>query len=503
MTRLVAVKNVVKKFSGTVALKDVTFDIEAGEVHVLLGENGAGKSTLMKVLSGIYAPTSGKILLGEQSWDALTPAQSREFGIRLIYQELSVIDHLSIEENLFVGSIPTKKVLGVSVVDHALMREKASKVMARVGLTPPPQTLVSALSISEKQQVEIAKALVEEPRVIIMDEPTSSLNDEEVARLFAIINDLRRSGIGIVYISHKLKEIPVIGDRVSVLKDGCYVGTWDAKTTPIETLVARMVGRELSHARPDTQNINKNDIVFDVNALSSRDGCVNNVSFQLYRGEILGFAGLMGAGRSELMETIFGVRPKSHGQLTLNNEPLNINNPTDAIRAGIAFVTEDRRRTGFFHNFSVAENISILPFIKAARRALSLERLDYQAENKMGEHYKTALNIRCTSSKQAITQLSGGNQQKAIIAKWLAAKSDLFIFDEPTRGIDIGAKAEIYTILRDLARSGCGIIVVSSELPELLSVCDRIAVYRHGQIVTFMDNRDATEEKIMHAATVC
>ncbi|GDX07615.1 sugar ABC transporter ATP-binding protein [Buttiauxella sp. A111] len=503
MTRLVAVKDVVKKFSGTVALKDVTFDIQAGEVHVLLGENGAGKSTLMKILSGIYAPTSGEIILGDQSWKSLTPVQSRKFGIRLIYQELSVIDHLSIEENLFVGSIPTRRVLGISVVDRALMREKASKAMSRVGLNRPPQTLVSALSISEKQQVEIAKALVEEPRIIIMDEPTSSLNDEEVARLFIIINDLRRSGIGIVYISHKLKEIPVIGDRVSVLKDGCYVGTWDAKTTPIETLVARMVGRELNHARPDGQNIDKNDKVFAVDALSSKDGMVNNVSFELYRGEILGFAGLMGAGRSELMETIFGVRPKSQGSLTLNNKRLNINNPTDAIRAGIAFVTEDRRRTGFFHNFSVAENISILPYIKSSRHALSLERLDYQAENKMGEQYKTALNIRCTSSKQAITQLSGGNQQKAIIAKWLAAKSDLFIFDEPTRGIDIGAKAEIYSILRDLASSGCGIIVVSSELPELLSVCDRIAVYRHGEIVTCLDNQDATEEKIMHAATVC
>lgn len=501
MAQLVAVKNIVKKFSGTVALKDVTFDIQSGEVHVLLGENGAGKSTLMKILSGIYAPTSGEIILGQQSWGALTPVQSRQFGIRLIYQELSVIDYLSIEENLFVGSIPTKKIMGLSVVDRPLMREKACQVLARVGLNRPPQTLVSALSISEKQQVEIAKALVEEPQIIIMDEPTSSLNDEEVARLFTIINDLRRTGIGIVYISHKLKEIPLIGDRVSVLKDGGYVGTWDAKTTPIETLVAQMVGRELSHARPDGHHIDKNSRIFIVDSLSSKDGCVNNVSFDLYRGEILGFAGLMGAGRSELMETIFGVRAKSRGSITLNNTPLSIKNPTDAIRAGIAFVTEDRRRTGFFHNFSVAENISILPFIKSSRHALSLQRLDYQAEKNMGEHYQAALNIRCTSPKQAITQLSGGNQQKAIIAKWLAAKSDLFIFDEPTRGIDIGAKAEIYAILRELAHSGRGIIVVSSELPELLSVCDRIAVYRDGQIVTCMNNQDATEEKIMHAAT--
>lgn len=503
MTRLVAVNNIVKKFSGTVALKNVTFDILAGEVHVLLGENGAGKSTLMKILSGIYAPTSGEIVLGEQTWSTLTPVQSREFGIRLIYQELSVIDYLSIEENLFVGSIPTKRVFGISVVDRQLMRKKACKVLARVGLNRAPQTLVGALSISEKQQVEIAKALVEEPRIIIMDEPTSSLNDEEVSRLFTIINDLRLSGMGIVYISHKLKEIPVIGDRVSVLKDGCYVGTWDAKTTPIETLVSRMVGRELIHARPDGHNVDRNTKVFTVESLSSKDGVVKNVSFELYRGEILGFAGLMGAGRSELMETIFGVRTKINGSLTLNDKLLSIKNPTDAIRAGIAFVTEDRRRTGFFHNFTVAENISILPFVKSSRHALSLAKLDFQAEKQMGEQYKNSLNIRCTSAKQAITQLSGGNQQKAIIAKWLAAKSDLFIFDEPTRGIDIGAKAEIYTILRELASEGRGIIVVSSELPELLSVCDRIAVYRHGEIVTCIDNKDATEENIMHAATVC
>lgn len=503
MPRLVAMKNVVKKFSGTVALKDITFDILSGEVHVLLGENGAGKSTLMKILSGIYAPTSGKIFLGERVLNALTPAQSREFGIRLIYQELSVIDCLSIEENLFVGSLPTKKVLGVLVVNRALMREKACKVMMRVGLNRPPQTLAGELSISEKQQVEIAKALVEEPRIIIMDEPTSSLNDEEAARLFIIINDLRRAGMGIVYISHKLQEIAAIGDRVSVLKDGCYIGTWDAKTTPIEMLVACMVGRELRHVRPDGQNIDKSSKVFTVDSLSSKDGKVNNVSFELYRGEILGFAGLMGSGRTELMETIFGVRPKRHGNLRLNDKPLSIKNPTDAIRAGIAFVTEDRQRTGFFHNFTVAENISILPFIKSSRYALSLGRLNYQAEKMMGERYKNALNIRCISIKQVMTQLSGGNQQKTIIARWLAAESDLFIFDEPTRGIDIGAKAEIYAILRELASNGRGIIVVSSELPELLSVCDRIAVYRHGQIVTCLDNKDATEEKIMHVATAC
>ncbi|WP_148717039.1 sugar ABC transporter ATP-binding protein [Chitinolyticbacter meiyuanensis] len=501
MTTLVAVRNIVKQFPGTVALQDVNLDIRAGEVHVLLGENGAGKSTLMKILSGIYAPTSGEIQLGEARYEALTPAQSKDYGIRLIYQELSVIDYLSIEENLFVGSIPTRKRWGLPVVDRALMRAKAGAAMARVGLRHHPATLVGELSISEKQQVEIAKALVSEARVIIMDEPTSSLTDEEVAHLFRVIAELRAEGLGIVYISHKLKEIPIVGDRVSVLKDGRYVGTFDAKTTSTDKLVACMVGRELTHARPEGHAIDRAQTVFAVKKLASHDHTVNGVSFELHRGEILGFAGLIGSGRSELMETIFGARARLSGDVVLNGRTINPDSPAEAIRAGLALVTEDRRRTGFFHNFSIAQNISILPFVKEAPRALSLSRLDFAREAQLGRQYRERLRIRCASPEQNITELSGGNQQKAIIAKWLAAGSDLFIFDEPTRGIDVGAKAEIYQILRELADAGRGIIVVSSELPELLAVCDRIAVYRHGQIATVYDNAEATEENIMQVAT--
>jgi len=501
MDPLVSVRNIVKRFAGTLALSDVSFDILPSEVHVLLGENGAGKSTLMKILSGIYEPSSGEIQLGPDTYPRLTPTLSKAFGIALIYQELSVIDYLSIEENLFVGMIPTHRVLGFPVVDGAFMHRKALETLKRVGLDRNPRTMVGELSISEKQQVEIAKALASDARVIIMDEPTSSLTDEEVQSLFKVIRELKAAGIGIVYISHKLREIPQIGDRVSVLKDGRYVGTFDARTTPTGTLIASMVGREIESSRPDRDNAQRDRRVLEVEHLSSVDGLVRDVSFELFHGEILGFAGLMGSGRSELMEVIFGARPRAGGSVRLNGRDVTVRSPYHAVKAGIAFVTEDRRRTGFFHNFSVAENISIVPFLREARHQVSLERVDLAQQEAFGQRYVELLRIRCASPEQNIVELSGGNQQKVIVAKWLAADSDLFIFDEPTRGIDIGAKSEIYQIMRQLADAGKSILMVSSELPELLSVCDRIAVYKEGGIAQILDNRDATEEGIMHIAT--
>lgn len=499
---LIAMRGVDMRFGPVLALAGVHFEVRAGEVHALLGENGAGKSTLMKILSGIYQPVSGVIELAGQAHPGLTPALSKAFGIRLIYQELSVIEHLSIEENLFVGALPTHQWLGLAVLDRARMRATACQVLARVGLARHPATLVSALSISEKQQLEIAKALAGEARVIIMDEPSSSLTDAEVRHLFQVIAELRRQGLGIVYISHKLKEIPLVADRVTVLKDGHWAGSFDAKTTPGEQLVAAMVGRALHAGRPVARQAEAGaPALFTAQALRSLDGRVKNVSFELRRGEILGFAGLIGSGRSELMECIFGARALASGQCSLHGRALRLRNPHQAVKAGLAFVTEDRRHTGFFHNFSIAENISILPFLKSARRRLSLQRIDLAQERALGLKYKERLRIRCASPQQNITELSGGNQQKAIIAKWLAADSELFIFDEPTRGIDVGAKSEIYQIMRELASAGKGILMVSSELPELLSVCDRIAVYKDGAIVRIFDNADASEENIMQAAT--
>lgn len=393
MTNLIEVRGIVKRFGSNTALQDVSFGIQAGEVHALLGENGAGKSTLMKILSGIYQPTSGEIQLGEKSYSELTPEISKGFGIRLIYQELSVIDYLSIEENLFVGNLPVRKLLGLPIVDKALMRAKASEALQRVGLHRSPSTLVGKLSISEKQQVEIAKALASDARVIIMDEPTSSLTDEEVKHLFQVIGELKAQGIGIVYISHKLKEIPIIADRVSVLKDGRYVATFPAKTTPPQKLVAAMVGREVEAGRPKPLDSSGHEEVLKVENLTSVDATVKSVSFTLRKGEILGFAGLIGSGRSELMEAIFGARPVKFGHVEFNGKILHIKSPYQAVKAGFAFVTEDRRNTGFFHNFSIAQNISILPSLKTAKRQLSLQRMDFEQEKAFGQEYKTKLRL--------------------------------------------------------------------------------------------------------------
>ena len=502
MSYLVEMKNISKSFSGIYALKDINFNLLPGEVHVLLGENGAGKSTLIKILSGIYEPTSGTIVLGNSEYKKLTPKESSSYGISIIYQELSVIDALSIEENIFVGKIPTKKSFGMSVVDYNYMRAKTKELLDRVGLKKDTSTIVGELSISEKQQVEIAKALAVNSKVIIMDEPTSSLTAEETSNLFKIIKQLKAEKVGIVYISHKLKEIKEIGDRVTILKDGTYVGTREVKDVQVEDLVTMMVGRELKskylNASHDQQG--SNETIFEVKNITRKDKLVKDVSFDLKKGEILGFSGLIGAGRSELMNAIFGADKITSGEIYLYGKKIVTKNPYDAIKKGLALITENRRETGFFNNFEIAENISIVPFIKSSKLNGTWGLLNKGNEIKYANEEKKALNIKCSSIHQNITELSGGNQQKVIIGKWLAADSKILIFDEPTKGIDVGAKSEIYTIMRKLADEGKGIIMVSSELPELLSVCDRIVVFKDGKIKTILNSDEATEEKIMLAA---
>ncbi|WP_027625684.1 sugar ABC transporter ATP-binding protein [Clostridium lundense] len=503
MDLLVEMKNITKKFSGVTALNNMNFQLAPGEVHVLLGENGAGKSTLMKILSGVYEPTEGTIVLGDKEYSSLTPKDSKENGISIIYQELSVIDDLSIEENIFVGKLPEKKVFGVSVVDYKYIREKTEELLKRVGLNRDPATPVEELSISEKQQVEIAKALAQNAKVLIMDEPTSSLTIEETNNLFKIIEALKKEKVGIVYISHKLKEIVEIGDKVTILKDGNYVGTRDAKNVTEEELVTMMVGRELKskYLNNDKSYQGTNEVIFEVNNLTRRDNRVKDVSFKLYKGEILGFAGLIGAGRSELMNAIFRAEAVSSGEMYLFGKKLDIKEPYDAIKAGIGLITENRRETGFFKNFSIKENISIVPFLKTSKAKGTWGLTSIEKEKKYSLEQKEYLNIKCSSIEQNIAELSGGNQQKVIIGKWLAAESNLIIFDEPTKGIDVGAKSEIYSIMRKLAENGKGVLMVSSELPELLSVCDRIAVFKDGRIKTIFTSEEATEEKILLAAT--
>jgi len=502
MQPLVEMRKITKRFPGVTALENINFDILSGEVHVLLGENGAGKSTLMKILSGIYEPSEGKIVLSGKEYSKLTPSDSAEHKISIIYQELSLIDELSIAENLFVGKLPTKKVLGLKVVDHDFIHKKTVELLKRVGLDREPSTMVEDISISEKQQVEIAKALASEAKVIIMDEPTSSLTDEEVDKLFAVIKQLKKEGVGIVYISHKLKELPIIGDRVTVLKDGTYVGTRDMKDVTTDMLVSMMVGRELSgkYLKPETAS-KESETILKVEGLTRKDRKVKDINFELYKGEILGFAGLIGSGRTELMEAIFGAAPLASGNLTMFGEPLKVKNPYQAVKKGMALITENRRETGFFDNFEIWRNISASPLVRRSKWGGIGGLVNEKMEQEEAEKHAKALRVKCSSIQQNITELSGGNQQKVIIAKWLAAKSNLMIFDEPTRGIDIGAKSEIYHIMRHLAHEGKGVLMVSSELPELLSVCDRIVVFREGKISGIINNEDATEEKIMLLAT--
>ena len=504
MGSLVEMKGVVKKFPGVTALKNISFDILPGEVHVLLGENGAGKSTLMKILSGVYQPTEGNIIIGGKEFSKLTPKDSYENGISVIYQELSVINELSIAENLFVGKMPTKKAGPIRVVDTAQVNRRAQELMDKIGLKRSPKTLVEDISVSEKQQVEIAKALAADSKVIVMDEPTASLTSTEVEHLFDIIRALKAEGKGIVFISHKLEEIKRIGDRVTVLKDGTYVGTRQVADVTVDDLVTLMVGRTVkaTYQHEDApQSFENEEELFAVKHLSRRDGKVRDVSFAVHRGEIVGFSGLVGSGRSEMMNSIFGAEPKSAGQILIKGEPVKIRSPYGAIKHGMAMVTENRRETGFFHNFDIKQNISILPFVKTSTLGGAGGLTSGKFEKQCAQEQRKSLNIKCYSVDQNITELSGGNQQKVILGKWLAADSQIIIFDEPTKGIDIGSKSEIYVLMRRLADEGKAVLVVSSELPELLAVCDTIHVFREGRIVKTFPHREATEENIIKAST--
>lgn len=503
MEPLIRMLNITKEFPGVKALDNISFDILPGEVHILIGENGAGKSTLMKILSGVYTPTSGKIICNGHEYDALSTQASYEEGISIVYQELSVIDELSIMENLFVGKLPTKKKFGISVVDYDLMREKANDVLKKVGLHHDPETLVGDLATPDKQLCEIAKALVAGAKVIVLDEPTTSLTTSEVENLHNLIRNLKKENCGIVYISHKMSELHQIGDRITVLKDGGYVGTYPASEITIDELVTLMVGREVSGtylADPST-DWEKQPVIFEVKNISRADGSCQDISFQLRKGEILGFAGLVGAGRTETMEAIFGAVPKSSGQIFINGKEVKINSPYTAIKNGLGMLTENRRETGFAKNFTCRENIAQVPYIKTSTAGGIGGMLNSTKEQEWAESQKSSLNIKCTSVEQMTNNLSGGNQQKVILGKWMAAESDVLIFDEPTKGIDVGSKSEIYVLMRRLANAGKGVMVVSSEQTELLSVCDRIAVFRGGRLQEILNSADASEEKIVKIST--
>ena len=498
---IVEMRNINKSFPGVKALSNISFSVKPGEVHVLLGENGAGKSTLMKVLSGVYHPDSGSIVLNGVEHSKLNPRLSREGGISIIYQELSVVNWLDIRENIFMGRMQSKKLGPVSTIDYAKLNQDTKKLLKQVNLDKyEPNKMASELSISEKQMLEIAKAISFDAKCIVMDEPTSSLTESEVKKLFEIIRDLKSKGIGIVFISHKLSEIKEIGDRISILKDGNYVGTWNVSDLSEEDMVRLMVGRELEKSYQEGHG-SFGEVVFEVKNLSRKDGKVRDFHMQVRKGEIVGLSGLVGAGRSEAMEAIFGAVPKTSGEILLEGKRLTIHTPYDALKNGIGLVTENRRETGFFQNVSYKRNISIASLLKKSKFGGVCGLIQEKNEKEMAEKAKLDLQIKWAGDAQLTKNLSGGNQQKVILGKWISAGVKVLIFDEPTKGIDVGTKSEIYKMMRRLAENGIIVIVVSSEMPELLAVCDRIMVMAEGKVRGEFDITEATEEKLAMLAT--
>lgn len=496
---ILAMNHISKSFPGVKALDDVSFHVRRGTVHALMGENGAGKSTLMKCLFGIYSLDEGEILFEGKPVHFHNPKDALNAGISMIHQELQPIPYRSIDENLWVGRYPTKKLLNIlSVVDHKKMRKDSIDLLKKVHLKIDPKKLLKELSVSQIQSIEIAKAISNEARIIIMDEPTSSLTLQEVDQLFLIIESLKKLGVSIIYISHKMEEILKISDEVTIMRDGKYIGTWASKELTMEKIIKNMVGRELVNLYPPKTNVPK-DVSLEVKDFTSvNPKSFKHINFSARKGEILGIGGLVGAQRTELVEGIFGMRHISKGELSLYGRKFTVKHPRDAISKGIALVTEDRRGNGIFGVLSVRDNVAVASLDDFVDFHI---KLNNKKLNKLAEDNIKKLRIKTPNSKTKIQSLSGGNQQKVIISRWLTTEPDVFILDEPTRGIDVGAKYEIYNIMIELASQGKTIIMISSEMPELLGVSDRIMVMCEGRLSGILDRSEANQEKIMELAT--
>lgn len=488
-------RDVVKTFPGVKALDHAQLRLKPGSVHALMGENGAGKSTLMKCMFGIYHMDEGEVIYEGQKVQIKGPMDALNRGIAMVHQELQPIPERSIAENIYVGRYPTK--MGF-LIDHEKMYEDAAKVLKEVHLNFDPKAKLGTLSVSQMQLVEIAKAVSADCKVLILDEPTSSLTAAEVEALFTIVNELRAKGVSIVYISHKMDEILRISDEVTIMRDGQYIGTWDAKGLTTDFIITKMVGRELSNLYPTRSNV-PGEVVFEVEDFTSiNPKSFRHVNFNVRRGEILGVAGLVGAQRTELMEGLFGLRGHTSGRITYQGKEVKINQPKDAIDSGIAMLTEDRRATGILGVLSIADNVSIASLNQYLKAGIMLDdkRIEQLVQDNVAK-----LSIKTPSSKTQIQSLSGGNQQKVLISRWLARNPDVFILDEPTRGIDVGAKYEIYCIIADLAKQGKSVIMISSEMSELIGMSDRVMVMCDGRVTGFIDGRAANQENIMALAT--
>lgn len=491
--QLLEMKGIDKSFSEVKVLQQAQFSLESGELHALMGENGAGKSTLMKILNGIYMRDGGTVKVKGVEQSLSSPSAALQLGIVMIHQELNLIPHLTVMENIFLGREftfgPTK------LIDWRKMKRESTRFLSQLGLAIDPDTIVGELSVGQQQMVEIAKALSMNTEILVLDEPTAALTDKEIDALFDVIASLKKQGVGMIYISHRMEEIFRMCDRITVMRDGRYVGTERVQETNMDHIVKMMVGREIKDRFPKA-DIKIGEEKLKVEGLSQK-GILHDISFSVRAGEIVGLAGLMGAGRTELAKALFGVSKIDRGTISVSGKAINLRKPMDAIRAGIALVTEDRKDEGLLLPMSVSDNLSMTNLTTVS----SLGFLSGAKEKQLSDKMMKQLLIKASSGAQPVGSLSGGNQQKVVIGKWLATNPQVFILDEPTRGVDIGAKKEIYDLMNKLASEGVAILMISSELPEVLGMSDRILVMHEGKISGHFTKEEATQENIMMCAT--
>jgi ribose transport system ATP-binding protein len=493
MSAILRIQGISKHFPGVQALNDVSFDVERGSIHAILGENGAGKSTLMQIIAGAQQPDSGSLEFDNVAVRFSNPKEAQSKGIAIVYQELNLAQNLTIAENIFLGLEPR---LANLFTDRKTLREQSSLILNRLRIHLDPGTIVGHLTVAQQQLIEICKSLVRKPRLLILDEPTSSLSESESEILFRVISDLRSHGVTVIYITHRLAEVFTLCDSLTILRDGTQVRTTNVDATTEAEVVRLMVGRDLLRFHRNTAD-QKGEIVLEVRGLT-REGQYEDVSFYLRKGEIVAVAGLVGAGRSETALGIFGSPRPDHGEVWLNGKRVDVQGPEQAMRAGIAFVPEDRKTMGLVLGSSVGTNISMA----SLRRLAQGQFVDRRAEFSLIERFVRRLNVRTPDHNQRTSFLSGGNQQKVLVAKWLAVQPKVLIVDEPTRGVDIGTKAELYSLLDQLAQEGLAILVISSDLPEVLALADRVLVMRRGKLTGELDRGEATEEKIMSLAAL-
>jgi ribose transport system ATP-binding protein len=492
--KLLVLEGIDKSFPGVHALDSCCFDLKRGEVHALVGENGAGKSTMMKILAGIYSKDDGRIMYKGEEVEIANPHMAQEMGISMVHQELNLMPHLTAAQNIFIGREPRNGLF----LDEAKLNKQAKALFDMMNLDVNPETKVSDMTVAKQQMVEIAKALSFNSDVLVFDEPSAALTDVEINELFRIIRQLKKEGVGIIYITHRLEELKEISDRVTVLRDGQFVGTVQTKDASIGEIIKMMVGRVIFESSPEVPDQRSDEVVLDIKNLN-RGREIRDVNFNLKKGEILGFAGLVGAGRTEVARAIFGADPVDSGEIMIKGKVAHIKQPADAVKNDLGYLSEDRKRYGLCLGLDIKTNIA-MTIVESLTAFMGWIKDNLVTD--ISGNIVNQLSIRTPSLDQTAKNLSGGNQQKVVVGKWLARDADILIFDEPTRGIDVGAKQEIYTLLNELAKKGKSIIMISSELPEILRMSHRVVVMCEGRITGELDYTEATQESIMHLATM-